>query len=141
MNARISATATATPQRQYEKGEKRYKHVGKAAEATIDEGNPAKVVGKCPNNITDQVKLRVLKGAIAELPAEANEPFPSRMFAVHDGVIYDCRTTTLGKSYHAFPYHREMLRSLRDRLAQTQDAQANSKAFKRWIAKHVKLIG
>ncbi len=138
MNAQTSTTTVKTPQREYEKGEKRYKHVGKSAEATIDDGNPAKVVGKCPNNIADPIKRQVLNEAIAELAAEAIEPFPSRMFGVHEGVIYDCRTTTLD---NAFPYHGEMLRSLHDRLAQTKDAQTHTKAFKRWTAKHVKVIG
>lgn len=141
MIAQTSTKGAKAPQREYDKGERRYKHVGKSAEATIDDGNPAKVIGKCPNNIADPVKLTVLKDAIAELPAEANELFPSCMFAVHEGVIYDCRTTSIGKSYHAFPYHGEMLRSLHERLAQTADAQTHSKAFKRWTAKHVKVIG
>lgn len=141
MTTQTRMSSAEAPQRKYEKGEKRFKHVGKSAEASVDDGNPKKVIGKCPNNIADSVKLQVLKTAIAELPDEANETFPSRMFAVYEGVIYDCRTTTLDQSYHAFPYHGEMLRSLHDRLAQTADAKEHSKAFKSWTAKHIKVIG
>lgn len=141
MNQRTIGAAITPQRRQYEKGERRYKHVGRSAEAAVDEGNPAKVVGKCPNNIPDQVKEHVLGGAIAELPGEAGELFPSRMFAVYEGVIYDCRTTSVGRSYHAFPYHGEMLRSLHDRLARSSDASTHFKAFNDWTAKHVKVIG
>jgi hypothetical protein len=129
------------PKRVYEKGEKRLKHVGRSAEATVDTGNPRKVVGKCPNNIPDDKKAQVLQTAIAESPDERDSQFPSRMFAVYQGVIYDCRTTTRGKSYHAFPYHGDMLRGLHDLLAQSVDALENPRAFKLWVAKHVILIG
>jgi hypothetical protein len=129
------------PRRKYEKGEKRFKHVGRSATASVDEGNPKKVVGKCPNNIPDATKEAVLQTAIPDASPDRNNPFPWRMFAVHEGVIYDCRTTTRDSSYHAFPYHGEMLRSLHDELEQTDDAKAHSREFKRWVAKHVKVIG
>ncbi len=128
------------PQRKYDKGEKRLKHVGPSAEATVDTGNPKKVVGKCPNNIPDDKKLEVLNSAIAESPEERNLPFPARMFAVYQGVVYNCRTTTRGESYHAFPYHGEMARGLYDKLATSEDARKHSKAFRNWMAKHVRVL-
>ena len=137
----VAAEKKEPPRRKYEKGDKRLKHVGRTATATVDDGNPKKVIGKCPNNIPDATKEAVLQTAIPELPTDRNVDFPWRMFAVHEGVIYDCRTTTRGQSYHAFPYHGEMLRSLHDRLERSDDAKAHAREFKHWVAKHVKVIG
>jgi hypothetical protein len=137
----LRAQKEGPSRRKYEKGEKRLKHVGSTATATVDDGNPKKVIGKCPNNIPDATKEAVLQTAIPELSADRDVDFPWRLFAVHEGVIYDCRTTTRGQSYHAFPYHGEMLRSLHDRLEQSEDAKAHAREFKHWVSKHVKVIG
>lgn len=131
----------ANGERKYDKGERRFKHVGRAAEATIDDGNPKKVVGKCPNDIADSKKVEILATAVAASTEEKNEPFPSRMFAVYEGVIYDCRTTTFGESYHAFPYHGDLSKRLHDDLEQSVDAKMNPNAFKQWVAKHVRVVG
>ena len=52
--------------RVYDKGERRYKHVGKVPVPTIefDDSHPKKWVGKCPSTIASSDRLRLLNEAI-----------------------------------------------------------------------------
>jgi hypothetical protein len=54
-------------ERRYDKGERRYKHVGKTSQPEFHhpEDNPKRVVGKCPNNIPDADRDTLLAAAIS----------------------------------------------------------------------------
>jgi hypothetical protein len=55
------------PERKYEKGERRFKHVGKGPRPSIqnDESRPRKWIGECPDNSPDVKKKEILNEAVA----------------------------------------------------------------------------
>lgn len=133
----------ASPQRQYEKGERRFKHVGTGTEPTIefDDGNPKKWVGKCPSNLSEADRARLLNEAIAAPNGDRELALPKRLYVVHDGAIYEAQTSDHGQSYHGYPYKGRLSKALRNELSEMAKAKGCSKAFTSWVKKHIKPHG
>ena len=135
-----SVSATSVPGRRYDKGERRLKHVGRSATATIDDGNPKKKVGKCPNNIAQTQRELLLQNAIPA-PGAPTAPYAKRLYLTHEGVIYECQTSDQGSTYHAYPYDGRMRRALVDALRALPDAMAHKVQFDEWVDEHINLVG
>ncbi len=114
-----------SPKRAYQKGEGRYKHVGKSGEPEIsfDNGNPKHYVGLCPMGIPDELRTELLNEAIADDNGDRELDFPKRLHVVHNGAVYRAETTDWGKSYHAFPYRGKLGRKLLTALGEMAEAK------------------
>ncbi len=76
----------------------------------------AKMVGKCPNNLTNEEAEALLTEGIPYYPARWRQDDPQRIYAVKDGVIYRAMPTNPGRSYHGFPELPDRFRELPAKL-------------------------
>jgi hypothetical protein len=126
--------------RRYDKGERRFKHVGRkpCAEIVFVDGNPRMAVGKCPNTLTPQDCEALLRDAVAGPNGDREIDFPKKLYTVHDGVIYEAQTTTAGRTYHGYPFRgrlsRKLLREL-EKLATEMDCETE---FRAWVKSHIR---
>jgi hypothetical protein len=129
--------------RRYDKGERRYKHVGKGhlPEIEFDSGNPRKWVGKCPATLTPGDHVTLLNEAIPGRNGDRELPFPKKIYAVHGGAIYEAQTSDRGKTYHGYPYRGKLSRSLIDNLRASAIKKNCVEDFISWIKKHIEAHG
>lgn len=125
--------------RRYDKGERRFKHVGREPYAVIEfvDDNPKMAVGKCPNNLDTNACELILSDAIDGSNGDRDLPFPKKLYAVHVGVIYEAQTTDWGKSYHGYPYHGRLPRKLVARLREIAVAKKCETEFASWVKRHI----
>lgn len=131
------------PARRYDKGERRYKHVGKTAEPEIvfTPGQPRMWVGKCPNTLTAADHERLVNEAIPGGNGDRELSFPKKLYTVHEGAIYEAQTTDRGKSYHGYPYKGKLARGLKDTLREIAVAKEYAEEFDSWVKRHIEEHG
>ncbi len=129
--------------RRYDKGERRYKHVGKGTEAEIEfvSGSPKMWVGKCPPTLTHGDHVRLVNEAIPGNNGDREIPFPKKVYAVHEGAIYEGQTTDRGGSYHGYPYRGKLGRGLLDELRKISVAKNCQAAFETWVKEYIEEHG
>jgi hypothetical protein len=129
--------------RVYEKGEKRHKHETANPQPTIafDPHNPKKWVGKCPVGMAEDLRTRLLNEAIPAPIGDREIDFPKRLYVVHDGAIYEARTSNHGISYHGFPYRGKLRASLVDALRVMATTKGCLAAFEVWLKTNVIIQG
>src|SRR4051794_6724149 len=100
--------------RKYDKGEKRFKHEGHGSEPEIQflKNRPGRFVGKCPANMPAQLRESLLREAIAGPIGDRDIDYPKYLYVVHNGTIYEARTSDAGTSYHGFPYRGKLNKQL-----------------------------
>ncbi|HQT84233.1 MULTISPECIES: hypothetical protein [Acidiphilium] len=110
----------ATPQRRYERGENRRKHVGQSElPEIVSDGRDR--IGKCPRGRAPEWRQGLLDDAVGYITVDPySQEFPKRLFAVDvDGTIYTAQTSNPGDSYHGYPYAgdlgKRILKTLRDK--------------------------
>jgi hypothetical protein len=71
MAAKSGKKGETEKKRLYDKGERRFKHVGRGKEPVIefDDSQPKKWVGKCPSTLSEEDQSNLLNEAIALLTA------------------------------------------------------------------------
>jgi hypothetical protein len=83
------------------------------------------------------VREQLLNEAIAAPAGDRDIEYPKYLYVVHDGAIYEGRTSDAGVTYHGFPYRgrlsKEILEQLRE-MAKTKDCL---KSFEDWVKKHI----
>jgi len=128
-----------TRDRRYDKGERRFKHVGRQpfAEIEFDQGNPKMSIGKCPNTLSPDDCKEMLKDAVAGPNGDRDIDYPKKLYTVRDGVIYEAQTTTAGHSYHGYPYRGRLPRSLLKELERIADEKKCATEFKAWVKRHI----
>jgi hypothetical protein len=131
------------PDRRYDKGERRYKHVGKGPlpEIEFSSRNPRMWVGKCPSTLSAEDHLRLLNEAIPGRNGDRDLPFTKKLYVVHGGAIYEGQTTDRGKSYHGYPYRGKLERHLLEALRVTAQAKGCPREFDLWVRKHIEVHG
>lgn len=131
---------TSSLVRRYDKGERRFKHVGKQPVAVIEfiDDNPKMAVGKCPNNLDPAACEGILTDAITGPNGDRDIDFPKKLYAVHDGVIYEAQTTDWGKSYHGYPFHGHLSRRLIEKLREIAVTKKCEAEFDGWVRRHIK---
>ncbi|HEX8482891.1 MAG TPA: hypothetical protein VF650_13395 [Allosphingosinicella sp.] len=127
------------PVRRYDKGERRFKHVGREAYAEIEfvHGRPDMAVGKCPNTLSVDDCEAMLEDAVAGPNGDRDIDYPKKLYTVHDGVIYEAQTTTAGQSYHGYPYRGRLSRKLLKELASIARKKKCETEFNAWVKRHI----
>jgi hypothetical protein len=135
--------AEAELKRRYDKGERRFKHVGKSPTPVIefDDSDPKKWIGKCPSGITDDDKNRLLNQAIAAPNGDRQLAVAKRLYVVHEGAIYEAQTSDGGATYHGYPYKGKLSKPLLARLFEMAKAIGCTEGFQAWVKKHIVLHG
>jgi hypothetical protein len=125
--------------RRYDKGERRFKHVGHRpfAEIDFDYGNPKMAIGKCPNTLSPDDCEEMLRDAIAGPNGDRDIDYPKKLYIVREGVIYEAQTTTSGHSYHGYPFRGRLSRSLLRELERMAVEKKCETEFKAWVKRHV----
>lgn len=124
----------------YERGEGRHKHRWANDYAGFQPGSKGPV-GKCPNSIDETLAERILNQEIPFFESE-DDAFPTRIYAVYRGVIYEAVPTTPGVSWHGYPWRGDLPgraplpRRIRNRLEEQAKAAGDLQEFKRWLKKY-----
>ncbi|HMK89162.1 MAG TPA: hypothetical protein VK446_05965 [Methylocystis sp.] len=127
----------------YDKGERRHKHVGSGDGPVIafDDRDPKKWVGKCPSNLSDELKTSLLNEAVAAPLGGRELDCPKRLYVVHNGAIYEAQTSDGGVSYHGYPYRGRLSGELIEKLAKMAEEKSCGPAFDKWVKQHVTRYG
>lgn len=131
------------PARRYDKGERRYKHVGTGAmpEIEFNLSNPRMWIGKCPSTLTSDDHVRLLNEAIPGRNGDRDLPFPKKLYVVHEGAIYEGQTSDRGKCYHGYPYRGRLAQALLNALRATALEKNCANEFGLWVKKHIEVHG
>lgn len=130
---------TETSKRKYDKGERRYKHVGKGDQPAIEyeRGNPKKWVGKCPTGIP-QTDLEALLNSAIEAPNGDRElDVVKKLYVVHKGAIYEAQTSDGGGTYHGYPYKGKLSGAILAKLTKMAEEEKSIESFSDWVKKHI----
>src|SRR5216684_6686036 len=122
--------------RKYDKGEKRFKHEGSGPEPEIQFVRQ-RAVEKCPAGMPAGVRQQLPNEAIAAPIGDREIDYPKYLYVVHEGTVYEARTSDAGVSYHGFPYRGKMDRSMTDRLRTMAETKKCLDAFEKWLKKHI----
>jgi hypothetical protein len=128
------------PIRRYDKGDRRYKHVGRTAQAEIEfvQGNPNMAVGKCPNTLTPEDCEALLRDAIIGPNGDRDVDYSKKLYVVHEGVVYECQTTTAGASYHGYPFRGRLSPKLLAALREIAEGKNCTTEFDTWVKRHIR---
>jgi hypothetical protein len=128
-----------SPNRRYDKGERRFKHVGKGPEPMIerDNGKPKRKIGKCPSTVLEPERTRLLNEAIAAPNGDRELDCPKTLYVVHEGAIYEAETSDGGVSYHGYPYEGRLSGAILTRLEKMAEQKNCLRSFKAWVKKHI----
>jgi hypothetical protein len=125
--------------RKYDKGEKRFKHEGTGPEPEIQffRDQPRRFIGKCPAGMSAQVRTQLLNEAIPAPAGDREIDYPKYLYVVHNGAIYEARTSDAGTTYHGFPYRGSL--ALVEQF-RTMARQKNClDVFEEWVKKHIQV--
>ena len=127
----------------YDKGEKRNKHEwdGKEAAIQFDGRNPKKWIGKCPAGMSEELRTQLLNEAIPAPPGDREIDYAKYVYVVHDGAIYEGRTSDHGRSYHGFPYRGKLSRTILEALREMAKAKSCLRDFQNWVKEHIVVSG
>jgi hypothetical protein len=129
--------------RKYDKGEKRHKHEGRGSspEFRFFADNPKRVEGLCPRNMSTELQERLLNEAIAAPNGDREADYPKYLYVVHNGAIYEARTSDAGVTYHGFPYRGPLSKRLLQSLRTMAKRKNCLKEFDGWVRDHITLQG
>ena len=139
----LAMAESTTPERRYDKGEKRFKHAGHSDHPQIEYSsrNPRMWVGKCPRRMSAAIRARLLAEAIPEPQGDRNTNYPKKLYVVHEGAIYEARTSDHGRTYHGFPYRGKLYKGTIESLTTMAEEKGCLPEFKRWIREHIDIGG
>jgi hypothetical protein len=125
--------------RKYNKGEKRFKHEGTRFEPEIQffKDSPKRFVGKCPAGMPADLRLQLLNQAVPAPIGDRDIDYPKYLYVVHEGAIYEARTSDAGTTYHAYPYRGKLSRQLVDQLRTMAKDKKCLDAFEKWVKNHI----
>lgn len=129
--------------RRYDKGERRFKHVGAKPKPVIEFNNqdPKKWIGKCPSSLSEPERTRLLNEAIAAPNGDRELDCPKKLYVVHEGAIYEAQTSDGGITYHGYPYKGRLSSSILTGLKEMAEQKRCVPAFRAWVKNHITLHG
>ncbi|MBF0307703.1 MAG: hypothetical protein HQL41_18940 [Alphaproteobacteria bacterium] len=127
----------------YDKGERRHKHVGKGPTPVIaiSDEEPKKRIGKCPSTLSDSDKTRLLNEAIAAPNGDCELPVPKKLYVVHEGAIYEARTSDRGRTYHGYPYAGKLSKAVLAKLEAMAYEKSCVDSYRRWVNTYIEEHG
>ncbi|WP_311273708.1 MULTISPECIES: hypothetical protein [unclassified Rhizobium] len=139
----IGVTVKTSVARSYDKGERRFKHVGNQPypEIVFERDNPRRAIGKCPNNLSDDDRHNLVNEAIEGDNGDAELPYPKCVYNVHEGAIYEAQTSDRGKHYHGYPYRGHLSSDLVAELRELATQKKCLREFERWVKDHIQEHG
>jgi hypothetical protein len=140
---RDDKASAVRPARQYDKGERRFKHVGTGRSPVIafERGDPKMWIGKCPSTLTQPDREVLLNEAIAASNGDRELAPPKKLYVVHEGAIYEAQTSDRGRSYHGYPYRGKLSPSLISALRAMAKRKNCLEAFEQWLKDHIEPHG
>lgn len=119
----------------YDPGQGRTKHKWNRDEAGF---KPSKrgAVGKCPKILKDDEREALLNDGVPFFDFEEDE-HPSRIYNVHNGVIYEAQPTEYGKSYHGYPWQGDLPKRILHILEIRAEKAGCLKELKKWLKEHL----
>lgn len=125
----------------YDPGEHRHKHCWSESRADFRESGSS-FIGKCPNTLSKIEAEIILNQAVFE-PLEEGQEYPEKLWAVHEGVIYEAVPTEPGKSYHGYPWRgkpgaEKLPRTIKKALSEMAEKNQCSDDFKNWLKQYEK---
>ncbi|WP_157485666.1 MULTISPECIES: hypothetical protein [unclassified Frigoribacterium] len=93
-------------------------------------------VSKCPANLSLATITALLNNGFEFYRPKRSRDFPTRIYAVLDGVVYRASPTNPGVSYHGFPELRENLppsREVREALLELARKDGSEETVKKWL--------
>jgi len=129
--------------RVYDKGDRRLKHVNTKPSPAFEivNGNPKRVIGKCPSGMTSTLLDTLVNEAIAPYDLPAGAAFHKRLYVIHEGAIYEAQSSDHGKSYHGYPYKGKLSSGLIERLREMARFKKCSDEYERWVDSHIQRHG
>ncbi len=129
--------------RRYDKGERRFKHVGTGPEPVIafEGGDPKMWIGKCPSTLTEADHERLLNEAISASNDDRDLAPPKKVYVVHEGAVYEAQTSDRGRSYHGYPYRGKLSSRLITELRAMARRKSCLEAFEEWLKNHIEPHG
>jgi hypothetical protein len=129
---------TPTP-RKYDKGEKRFKHEGRSPYPEIRsfKGQPKLHVGLCPAGMPADLRLKLLNEAIPAPAGDRDIDYAKSLYVVHEGTIYQARTSDAGTTYHGFPYHGRLPNQMVEQLRTMALNKNCLDGFEKWLKYHI----
>ena len=124
------------PARRYEKGEKRFKHVGRTSEPEFEDQG-GEIVGKCPVGIPDGERDKALNDAIPRPNGLQASKAVRKLYAVYKGAIYEIRTSDHGYSYHAYPFQGSLSKAILRKLREMAVKERTIEEFERWKKRYI----
>jgi hypothetical protein len=118
----------------YERGEGRFKHCWNRPWAAF-EPSPRGPVGKCSSKISQEIAQALLDDGIPFKDSE-DDPHPSLIYTLFEGVPYEAAPTLAGRSFHGYPWRGRMPRRILRALEQRAKRDGFHKEFKEWLAQH-----
>jgi hypothetical protein len=129
----------STANRVYDRGEGRFKHVGRSPypEIVINDGNPKKPIGKCPNNFPNAERQQLLDSAIP-WPEGSDDEEPANLYAVHQGTVYEAMSSDSGSTWHGYPFVGSLSNLLIEKLRERTRTIGCEDGFKEWERRYLK---
>lgn len=129
--------------RRYDKGERRYKHEWSERRPgiVISSHNPKLWVGKCPAGLPALTRERLLNEAIPAPVGDRDLKAPKAVYVVHEGAIYEAKTSDHGLTYHGYPYKGKLTNKMLNDLRNMSVAKNCADEFERWVKEHIYLHG
>lgn len=139
----VDTQHNAEPARRYDKGERRYKHVGKGPKPYIefDKRQPRRWIGKCPDNLNGNDLQALLDQAIAGPNGDREIAAPKKLYTFAHGAIYEAQTSDFGVSYHGYPYRGKLSRTLIDLLRDKAERAGALDSFEKWMKENIEVHG
>lgn len=131
---------TEKPTWRYERGEGRTKHRWRHDYAGFVPGDRGPC-GKCASSINQELAEVLLNEGVPFFET-SNLDWPSRIYAVYQGTIYEAVPTIPGTSYHGYPWRGDLPgrtplpRTVMRRLEAKAHERHEADEFKKWLNKY-----
>lgn len=99
----------------------------------------SELVAKCPAAMTLADAQTLLDNSVPYSPPRWTRPYPQRLYAVSDGVVYRATPTNPGISYHGFPEYPDRFpikgnaQQVKQRLLAEAEHQGCRQEVRRWM--------
>ena len=125
----------------YDKGDKRLKHEGRGPDPQIRyiPNQPKRHVGLCPAEMPAQLRLQLLNEAIPAPGGDRDVDYDKYLYVVHEGTIYEARTSDAGTTYHGFPYRGRLTKDIVEQLRIMARKKNCLDGFEKWLKNHIQL--